>query len=203
MIAEADLLEEVIDAHKQPGEGIPVVPEQASGGGHVAFLVQRVAAHEAAEHGFLGGESTAIHGAHVGEGVEEVHAPLAIDFAGAELAIQVDKQLFQVALLPGVLRDLAFNMEAARENPDPLGAGQRADHDGILGSDAGRDAVLGRETGDQRGGLIGAALRVEVIVEGEVLEVGGFAVLLVASQGTVGLARRLEYLPHEETLADL
>ena len=203
VVAHGDLAQEVVDPVEQVGERVPVVPEQPRRGGDVAVLAQRVPAEQAVEHRFLGREAAPVHVAHVGERVQQVHSPLAVDFAGAIVARKLLEQVLQLTRPPGNLRRLAFAVKPAGQDPKPLGPGQRANHDRVLRRDAGGDAVLGRKPRDQGRGLVRAALGVQIVVEGEVLVVGGFAVLLVASQRAIGLAVRLEHLPDKKTLAHL
>ena len=203
VIAEADFIKKRVDPDKQAGERIPVVPEEPRGGGHVTVVGEWISAHQPAQHGLLGGKAAAVDRAHVGEGVEEVHPPLAIDLSGAVLAPELFEQLFQLGLLPGPLRGLALDVKPAGEHANPLRPGQRADHHRVLGRHAGGDSILGREPGDQGGRLVRSALRIQVVVEGKVLVVGGLAVLLVAPEGAVGFARRFEHLAHEQALSHL
>ena len=176
---------------------------RAAGGRHVAVFRERVAAQQAVDHRLGGLEAAAIDRPHVGEGVEDVHPPLAIDLLVGELVGEVLEERFQLGLLPGRGGSLAFGMETAGQHPQPLGAGQGPDHHGILRRDAGPDAVLGGEAGHQGRGFLRAALRVQVVVEGEVLVVGRFAQRFVAADGAVVLALRAEDLAHEKALAHL
>ena len=203
VVAQGDPLEEVGDLDEQRRQRGPVVPEQGRRHRHVAVFGERVAAQQAVDHRLGGLEAAAIDRPHVGEGVEDVHPPFAIDLLVGELARQVLEERFQLGLLPGRGGRLALGMEAAGEHPQPLGAGQGADHHGILRRDAGPDAVLGGEAGHQGRGFLRTALRVQVVVEGEVLVIGRFAQRFVAADGAIVLALRAEHLAHEKALAHL
>ncbi len=201
--AERDPLEKIRDLDEERGQRGPVVPEQRRRHRHVAVFRERIAAQQAVDYRLGGLETAAIDRPHVGKRVEDVHPPLAIDLLLGVLPRQVLEERFQFGLLPGRGRCLALGVETAGQHPQPLGPGQGSDHHRILRRNARPDAVLGRESRHQGGGFLRTALRVQVVIEGEVLVVGRFAQRFVTADGAVVLAHRAEHLAHEEALAHL
>ena len=186
------------------GQRRPIVPEQRGGRGDVAFFAERVAAQQAVDHRLGGLEAAAIDGPHVGEGVEDVHPPLAIDLLARGTCRRGPRRASSNSACCQVVAGVLHSAWKPRASTRSHSARVKARTiTGILRRDAGPDAVLGGEAGHQGGGLLRAALRVQVVVEGEVLVVGRLAQRFVAADGAVVLALRAEHLAHEEALAHL
>jgi hypothetical protein len=195
--------QEVVDPHEQTGQRRPVVPEHVGGQGDVAVLGQRIAVQQAVQDGFFALETAAVDDPHIGIGVDQIQPPTAVDFGRRIPRGDFVEHVLQLVLSPVFVRRHAFHLKAARQHAQPLGSRQRPDHDGVLRRHVGRDAVLGGEPRHQRRRLVRTALRIQVGVEGQVLEIGRRTMLLVAPQRAEVVAAGLQHAADEQALTHL
>ncbi len=202
-IGRGNLRQESVDPQKQGGERGPVVPEQFGRQGHVAVRAQRIARQEPVDHRFASRKTAPVAIPHVRIHVEQVEPPLPIEPVAGIAPTELLEQVFEQILRPELVGHGALDRKPPRQHAQPLGPGQRANHHRKIRRAADRDAVFGREPGDQRGGLVRAALRIQIRVERQVLKIGRLAALFVAPQRAVIFGAGCEHPPHEQALADL